>query len=79
MPTPFRAPSRQPSAKHQRDAQSSGRIRAVDHAGEQDADEADRPGHREVEAAGQDHRALAQRQHGEERGQNEERVEVAGS
>ena len=41
-------------------------VRPLHHAGEQDAAETDRPGHGQIEAAGQDHRPLAERQDGEE-------------
>ena len=78
MPSAIGEAEGQADRQHQRERVEQRRVGAADQPGQQDAGEADRPGHRQVEAAGQDDGALAQRQDGQERGQHEQRVEVAG-
>ena len=62
--------------EHQRQRIDQRAIRALDHARQQNAAEPDGPGKRKVEAAGQDHRPLSQGEHGQERGQDDQRIVV---
>ena len=65
-------------AQQQRERQriDQRRVGAFEHARQQYAAQADGPGQRQIQPAGQDHGALAQRQHHQKRGQHDQRVVV---
>ncbi len=76
MPMPFRRPIATPDDQDQRQHIDKSEVRAVDQARQEDAAEADGPGQRQIEPAGEDHRTLAQRQDRHEGGEHDQRVVV---
>ncbi len=69
-------PDKRADRQYRRYRPEGRQVEAVGGAGEQDAAEHNGPGQRQVEAAGQDDRALAERQDGEEAAEDEQRIEV---